>query len=263
MQKSFLYKDGLVFYRVIGNGLPVMLVHGFGEDSTIFNQQINFLQQHCLLIVPDLPGAGNSPLNEELVTIDDFAHCLQHLLKHENIQQCIMLGHSMGGYITLAFAEFFPLILTGFGLIHSTAYADNEEKKNNRKRGIEMMEQYGGYAFLKSTTPNLFGKKFKQEHPEKVEALIDAGQQIATKAMQQYYSAMMKRPDRTAILQDSKVPVLFIIGTEDIAAPMSDVLKQTHLANCSYIHVIEGVGHMSMWEAEEKLNAYLLDYINQ
>jgi pimeloyl-ACP methyl ester carboxylesterase len=66
----------------------------------------------------------------------DYADCIHALLRHENISSCIMLGHSMGGYITLAFAEKYPLLLTGLGLIHSTAFADSEEKKKNRARAL-------------------------------------------------------------------------------------------------------------------------------
>lgn len=263
MQKTFEYKNKNVSYRIEGQGKPVVLLHGFGEDSQIFNNQIDFLKEHCLLIVPDLPGSGASDMNHELSTIDSFAHCIKALLVQENIVACTLLGHSMGGYITLAFAEFFPGMLDGFGLVHSTAFADSEEKKQNRQRGIELMEQYGPHSFLKSTTPNLFGKQFKEKHPEKVEELIEAGKQFSKQALQQYYKAMMERPDRTHVLQSSKTPVLFIMGTEDVAAPLNDMLQQSKLPNCSYIHVLDGVGHMSMCEATTPLNQHLLAFINR
>lgn len=272
MQKTFQYKNATISYRVEGEGKPVVLIHGFGEDSNIFNHQTAFLKEHCLLIVPDLPGSGHSETlvdreqmtddkSESVISITDYANCIHQLLLHENISSCIMLGHSMGGYITLAFAELFPQLLTGFGLINSSAFADNEEKKANRKHGIEMMEQYGAYAFLKNTIPNLFAKKFKEAFPEKMESLIEASKQFSKKACQQYYAAMMNRPDRTHVLKGNLLPVLFVIGTEDVAAPLNDVLQQTHLPICSYIHILENVGHMSMWEAPELLNNYLLEFI--
>jgi pimeloyl-ACP methyl ester carboxylesterase len=172
-----------------------------------------------------------------------------------------MLGHSMGGYITLAFAEKYSSALTSFGLIHSSALADTEEKKINRQKGIELMEKYGAYSFLKNTIPNLFSAHTKEANPEIVESLIEASKQFSTKACQQYYAAMKDRTDRTHILKGNPLPVLFVIGTEDVAAPMKDVLPQTKLPVCSYIHVIENVGHMSMLEAPELLNNYLLEFI--
>ncbi|MBS1627890.1 MAG: alpha/beta hydrolase [Bacteroidetes bacterium] len=264
MIKHFTYYQSTIFYRVEGKGKVVVLLHGFGEDSNIFNHQINFLKHYCQLIVPDLPGSGNSEmLNEENgdITINDYAKCIYALLIQENIQSCIMLGHSMGGYITLSFGEMYPQHLNGFGLIHSTAFPDSEEKKQNRLRGIEMMEEYGGYAFLKTTIPNLFSTNFKKNYPEKLTLLIEEGRKFSTKALQQYYKAMMNRTDKTSVLKNTSLPVLFIIGTEDVAAPMNDVLQQAKLPLSSYIHILENIGHMSMWEATENLNQFLIHFI--
>ena len=261
MRKEILYQNKSIAYHVEGNGKPVILLHGFGEDHRIWDEQIKFLKNYCMLIVPDLPGSGLSSFNTHLSSLNDFADCIHALLQQENISQCIMLGHSMGGYITLAFAERYPELLKGFGLVHSTAFADSEEKKLIRKKGIEAIEEYGAYAFLKNTIPNLFGPLFKKENPLKVEALIEQGNQFSNEALQQYYTTMMNRPDMTSVLQNSEVPVLFLIGTEDVAAPIDDVLKQVHLPKISYIHILENTGHIGMWEATGLMNKYLLEFL--
>jgi len=123
------------------------------------------------------------------------------------------------------------------------------------------MEAYGGYSFLKNTIPNLFAQNFKATHPEKIDCLIEEGKHFSTKALQQYYRAMMNRADKTSVLQNNPLPVLFVLGTEDVAAPMKDVLQQTHLPLSSYIHILNNTGHMGMWEATENLNQYLLHFI--
>ena len=281
MQKSFIYQTSIISYRVEGKGEPVVLIHGFGEDSHIWDEQILFLKEHCLLIIPDLPGTGKSSLlnlrsevsslgffsvnnpTPDYISIDDYAGCLYALLQEEQISSCTMLGHSMGGYITLAFAEKYPLLLTGFGLINSTAYADSEEKKKNRERGIYLMEQYGTHSFLKNTIPNLFGPLFKKEQYAKVDCLIISGAVFTKDALQQYYRAMLMRPNRTAVLQSNPLPVLFVIGTEDVAVPLEEILQQTSLPNNSYIHVLQDVGHMSMWEAPDQLNRFMLSFIHR
>lgn len=265
MEKNFQYQTSTIYYRVEGAGKVVVLIHGFGEDSSVFNQQIDFLKNHCQLIVPNLPGTANSEILQSTtpITIQDYANCIAALLQHEQVEQCIMLGHSMGGYITLAFAKKFPQLLTGFGLIHSTAFADTAEKKQNRLRSIEIIEQYNGHAFLKTTIPNLFSKNFKQQFPEKVEALIESSKQFSKTALTQYTLAMMNRTDSLDILRNNPLPVLFIIGTEDIAAPLNDVMQQTYLPQCSYIHVLKDVGHMGMLEATNEVNKYLLEFIIQ
>lgn len=276
MHKIFQYQEATISYRVEGKGNPVLLIHGFGEDSHIWDNQTAFLKEHCLLILPDLPGTGNSQMIvhsiqekgnttpfSSVVSIDDYADCIYALLLHENIKQCTVLGHSMGGYITLAFAQLFPKMLNGFGLIHSNAFADTEGKKANRQSGIETMDQGGAYAFFKNSIPNLFSGFFKEANPEKINSLIESTKYFSTKACQQYLNAMINRPDRTEVLKKTSLPVLFIIGTEDTAAPFNDVLKQTHLPKSVFVHILEKTGHMSMLEAPELLNQYLLAFINR
>ena len=266
MQRAFLYDDVKITYSKEGEGIAVILLHGFGEDADVWKEQASFLKPYCMLIIPDLPGSGLSEFIKEKAgnnysTIEYYAECIKALIDFENISACIMLGHSMGGYITLAFAEKYPALLKSFGLIHSTAFADNEEKKESRRKGIELIEAYGAYAFLKNTIPNLFSVKFKKEHPDKIEALIERGKSFSKRSLRQYYTAMMERPDRTDVLRNSEVPVLFVIGTEDVAAPAKDVLQQTHLPKIAYIHVLENTGHMGMWEDAEKVNDAILNFI--
>lgn len=262
MEKKFQYNNIEIFYKMVGTGQPAVLLHGFAEDSNIWNEQVSFLQDYCQLIVPDLPGSGKSSmLQHESTTIEDYAACINALLDNEGIDTCVLLGHSMGGYITVAFAEMFPDKLLAFGLVHSSAFADTEEKKAVRKRGIKAMEEYGVYSFLKNTTPNLFSENYKKNHPQKVSELIEQGKNFGKEALIQYYTAMINRPDLTAVLEKSKVPVLFIIGSEDVAAPLNDLLKQVHLPDISYIHIIKEAGHMSMMEKSGELTGYLLEFI--
>ncbi|MDQ6815223.1 MAG: alpha/beta hydrolase [Bacteroidota bacterium] len=262
MEKQFEFNNSLISYQVEGNGQPVILLHGFAEEGTIWQAQVQFLQQYCQLIIPDLPGSGKSPLlPQKAVTIEDYADCIHALLQLEKIDQCILLGHSMGGYIAIAFAEMYPEHLSAFGFIHSTAFADNEEKKNTRKKGIELINQYGVYPFLKNTTPNLFSKTFKEAYAGTVSELIEKGKEFSQEALVQYYTAMMTRPDRTDTLKRTNVPVLFVIGSEDVAAPLEDLLQQVHLPKTSYIHVMDNTGHMSMLEKPQELNKHLLQFI--
>lgn len=272
IQKNFQYKNTTIAYTVIGKGNTIILLHGFGETSATFIHQINFLKKHFQLIIPDIPGSGNSSLlkvsatknSNDLVKypteISDYADCIKLLLEYENIEQCIMLGHSMGGYITLAFAEKYQNNLKGFGLLHSTAFADNATKKENRMRSIEMIEAYGGYSFLKNVIPTYFGEKYKAEHAATINEFIKAATHYEKDALQQYYFAMMNRPDRTNVLSKANIPILFIIGEEDIAAPMQDMLQQSKLPQLSYVHILKNTGHMGMWEATENVNNYLLSF---
>jgi len=263
IHQTVVTNNSTLHYAVTGKGFPVVLIHGFGEDSSIWNMQVEFLKAHCLLLIPDLPGTGASQIKGNELSMESMAADIKAMLDQEKISSCMVFGHSMGGYIALAFAELYSQYLSGFGLVHSTAYADNEEKKKNRQRGIEMIEQYGGYAFLKNSIANLFGNKFKTAAPEAVAALIEKSKQFSNRSLQQYYQAMMLRPDRTSVLRHTALPVLIIAGTEDIAAPISDVMEQAALSDQIQLHVLEGIGHMGMLEATAEVNQFLLHFIQQ
>ena len=216
------------------------------------------------MIVPDLPGSGQSDIlqknNGEEVTMPDYADCIYYLLQHEKIDACVVLGHSMGGYITLALAEKYPDIIKGFGFVQSTAFKDSDDKKTMRAKAIHTIAQYGSYAFIKSTTPTLFSDVYKALQPAAVEELVNKGNNFTTSALQQYYKAMMLREDKTVVLENTSVPVLFIIGREDKAAPLADVLQQAHLPSVSYIYILENAGHMGMWEAADEVNEFIYNF---
>jgi len=254
-----------ISYTIYGEGIPVVLLHGFGEDSTIFNHEINDLKENCKLIIPNIPGTGKSVLNfeQQEATIEFFADCIKQFLDSLKVDKCILLGHSMGGYITLAFAEQFPNSLYAFGLIHSTTFSDSEEKKVNRLKGIEIMRKYGAASFLRTTFPNLFSEEFKTEKLDKLKDLINHFSYISTDTCVYYYQAMIARKDKTFLLKKTPLQVLFVVGEEDIAAPMADVLKQISLPTYSSVHILPNVGHMSMVEAPEKLNKILLDFLKE
>ncbi len=172
-----------------------------------------------------------------------------------------MIGHSMGGYISLAFAEKYSDRLSGLGLFHSSAFPDTEEKKITRKRGIQFIEEHGQAKFLEQATPNLFSKSFKEQHPDAVNEIIDHYTNFQDTALVHYYEAMMQRPDRTHILKNFLRPVLFILGEHDTAIPLADGLRQCHIPRLSYIHILRNSGHMGMIEETDKCRKILQKFL--
>jgi pimeloyl-ACP methyl ester carboxylesterase len=168
----------------------------------------------------------------------------------------------MGGYVTLAFAEKHPELLHGFGLFHSTAFADSEEKKQNRRKGIDFIQKHGAFEFLKTSTPNLFSAITKEQHPELIQEQIDTLHNFSASALVNYYEAMIRRPNRTNVLKQAKMPVLFILGRMDSAVPLEDGLKLCHMPELSYIHILEHSGHMGMLEEPKQANSILKTYLH-
>lgn len=249
-------------YRDTGGGFPVVLLHGFPEDGKVWEQQTDFLRQDYRLIIPDLPGSGGSPLPAGALTIDSMADFVYAILLQERIKACIVAGHSMGGYIALAFAEKYPELLKGFGLLNSSALPDTDEKKQSRLKSIEIMKKYGAAAFVRQVIPGLFGKKFREANEPVVEALIIRSASLNVEALIAYYRAMIERPDRRSVLQKTKVPVLFVIGKADTTIPLDIILQQVSLPGISAIHILEEVGHMGMLEASAHTGRQLQDFID-
>ena len=130
-------------YRIAGEGYPLVLLHGFGEAGNIWDRQTEYLQPNFRILIPDIPGSGASVYNAQVNTMEDFAQAVKTMVDAEELDEFILIGHSMGGYISLAFAEQFGQLLKGFGLFHSTAYPDTEEKKQTRKKSIAFIQEHG------------------------------------------------------------------------------------------------------------------------
>jgi pimeloyl-ACP methyl ester carboxylesterase len=262
MKQSFItYRNAEISYTIYGEGKAVVLIHGFAEDSNIWERPVSYLQEKCRLIVPDLPGSGQSTLiNERGVSLEVYADCIKEILKAESIDKCTMIGHSMGGYITLAFAEKYPDTLEAFGLFHSSAYADDAAKIETRKKAIQFIQSNGAEAFLKTMIPGLF---YDQGNSSNIDALIEKGKLFSKEALIQYYEAMIARPDRTQVLRDAKIPVLFIMGQHDKAVPFEHSLEQSHLPEHAYIQILRNSGHMGMLEETDEVNKTLANFLHE
>jgi pimeloyl-ACP methyl ester carboxylesterase len=261
--KTIQYESSQIVFREEGKGQPVVLLHGFAEDHSIWDQLVLDLKDECRLLLPDLPGSGLSdPISD--MSMEGIAHCVNQILDTECPRNSslsgdgiILIGHSMGGYISLALAERYPSKLAGLGLLHSTAYADSLEKKNARIKSMEFIRQHGPALFIRQSTPNLFSDRFKQDYPEILETMILRYADFKEASLLSYYEAMMKRPDRTGVLSNFPGRILFIIGEEDLAIPLEDSLRQCHLPRISHIHILEDTAHMGMLESKEKTKTAL------
>lgn len=256
MPYQFAYEDTTIHYQLAGEGPAVLLLHGFGEDSHIFDYLFAALTHRYQVVLPDLPGSGRSPFHAQLCSsIDNMARALHALMASITSNKFVVLGHSMGGYIALAMAQSGADRLQGFGLLHSTAFADSAEKRETRSKAITFIREHGSHAFLKTAIPGLFSESWQQAHPQPVQALVDKGATFMPEALVSYYQAMMARPDRNDVLRSTKLPVLFIIGVHDKAAPMQDVLQQVSLPSVAHVTILEETAHMGMMEEPEKFQA--------
>ena len=241
-----------VAYRVDGAaaGLPLVLLHGFCEDSSVWDGFVPFLQDIRLIRV-DLPGFGASdPVLPS--GMDVYAEALRTVLDALAVEVCILVGHSMGGYVALEFAEKNPERLAGLGLFHSHPFEDGPERKEARRRSIEMLQSGKKELYVAQLFPGLFPEAYVRANPALIEALIENGKRQPAEGIAAALESMIARRDHRDTLRRAAFPVLWILGALDTIVPAAQALQAAVLSDVADVHLLPGIGHMGMFEAPEK-----------
>ena len=252
--------DQLAYFDEGKGEQTILLIHGFGEDNTIWKNQIEFLSSHYRIIAPNLPGVDCKPLaihHSQAPSIRMYVEVMHDLMHHLAIEKYFIVGHSMGGYIGLSFADFYVNHVQGLLLLHSTTYEDNEAKKLSRMKLAEFIQEWGVSKFLETATPNLFGDAFKKTNPGVIQNIIESGLGTSQEAMIQFVFAMRNRKAMTHLLHQNAMPVWMIAGEADLAVPIQDSLEQIKLLPSSNSLVLKDVGHMGMFEATDQVNQFI------
>jgi len=255
MQDYITYKGKKIYFLEKGNGHTIVLLHGFLENMSMWEYISQKLSASYRVIAIDLPGFGNSDCLAEVHEMETLAEVVNEVLIIRRVKDCLMLGHSMGGYVTLAFAEKYPDKLKGFGLLHSHALADTDEAKVNRDRAIVVVNSNRG-AFIFNFFPALFAPDNIDKHEQDIEKLHADAMKTSPKAIVAALKGMKDRTDKKHVLMNSKIPVLFILGKNDSRIPFEKTLEQTLLPEHCDLIILDNAGHMGHIEAKKKvLNA--------
>ena len=208
------------------------------------------------LIRLDLPGFGASTLPVSS-SMEAYAEAVYTALQLLEVERCVLVGHSLGGYIALEYMKQHPEHLAGVVLFHSHPYPDAPERIEIRRRGIEMLRQGKRDLYVAQLFPGLFAPAFAAAQPEVVQTLIKNGKQQPTAGIIAAIEAMIGRPAYLDILEQAPCPVQFLLGAEDALIPLEGALRAAALPNICNLHVLPGVGHMGMWEAPEQCARYI------
>jgi len=233
-------------YSGRGNN-TIVLLHGFCENSTCFEQVLSFIAGYNVITI-DLPGHGQSPVIAPL-SMDRLADEIKAVLDQEKVRQCVLIGHSMGGYATLAFAKKYGSMLKGFGLFHSTAAPDNEERKAKRDQGIRVISEKGGGFYVSGFVPPMFAPGTSKDL---IGQRLSENKSIPAEALTACLQAMKERPDSRPFIAGTDLPILFVIGKQDGLMPEKDLLTQAASCKQSKLVYLEHSGHMGMVEEPEK-----------
>lgn len=238
----------------------IVFLHGFCENNEVFNLQIEALQEHFNLLCIDLPGFGSSSVIKD-ITIPKMAEKVKELLDDLKIKNCILLGHSMGGYVTLAFVKNYAQMLKGFGLIHSTAAKDSFDRLTKRKQLINFIQKNGVTPFFKTFFPDLFFDKTLNQN--NIETLIEKANSTKVNGIIEGIKAMMQREETFDVLENTHLPVFFAIGKHDTIITEDDMLAQAALCQQAEICYLENSNHMGMLEQPTQLNQAIIQFANR
>jgi 2-succinyl-6-hydroxy-2,4-cyclohexadiene-1-carboxylate synthase len=237
----------MLHHEISGNGKkPLVLLHGFMENTTIWEEMEAHLSKDFTLIKIDLPGHGKSKVYQEIHTVELMAEKVKEVIDALKLEKINLLGHSLGGYVSLAFAENFPEILESMTLFFSTTLADDDEKKQIRRRSIAVIDE-NFETFVKTSIPNLFSNNEKDILEGKIELAKNIAKSTNKEGVKAAQLGMAERPDRTEILENLDAKILIIAGKYDNAVKTENLLKiipektniKTYVLDC---------GHNGHWE---------------
>ncbi|MDQ0201355.1 alpha/beta fold hydrolase [Neobacillus ginsengisoli] len=247
--KKLSMENSKLTYLDQGEGKPIILLHGFCGSSGYWEKVIPRLAENNRVIAPDLPGHGGSSLFKETFTIEKLADLLKEFLDELKLQNVTMFGHSLGGYITLAFAEKYSDRLNGFSLVHSTAFPDSDEAKKGRAANVEKVMQNGIHSLIDGLVPKLFSPDHLDK--EYVATAKTIGYGTLPQGAMSTLLAMKDRPNRNHVLEGTDLPVLLVAGEKDQIIPSEKTFSVTK-GNIKQI-IIKDSGHMSMYENPDAL----------
>ena len=239
--------------------MTLVLLHGFCEDHTIWKDLLSFSKQKKQVKCIDLPGFGdNSSQYSQAESTELMADFVKKEIAKLNLpagEKILLIGHSLGGYVTLAFAQKYPKLLAGMGLFHSTATPDTEERKAKRLKTIDFVEANGAEAFHRVLMPDLFKK---DTDPKIIEQTIGKAKKAKSEGIIAALHAMRNRQDRLDVLENFDKPILFIAGEFDSLIPKNIIIDQAALCKNAKVEVLSNSAHMGMIE-EPKRSAEIID----
>lgn len=259
MEIKNLKLDGSsISYIDHGEGQPILLVHGFCGSSRYWEEVIPELAKEYRVIAPDLPGHGISDTLSNGSTIVGMADWIKGLVDELQLGKFTMFGHSLGGYVTLAFAEKYSSQLNGFSLVHSTAFPDSDEAKKGRVANVEKVKQEGIHPLIDGLVPKLFAPEHKDE--KYIERAKEIGYETKPQGVISALQAMKERPDRNYVLENTELPVLLLAGEQDQIIPAEKTFSVTK-PNFTQ-SLIKGSGHMSMYENSGELIREMQEFLS-
>ena len=258
--KNTQFKNTSIAYADTGKGTAVVLLHGFLENQKMWDHYVAPFSKKNRVITIDLLGHGATECLGYVHSMEDNADAVHAVLTELRIRKAVFIGHSMGGYIALAFAELYPDFVKGLVLLNSTANADSEERKTNRDRAINAVKQnYKGFVSL--AIANLFSENNRERLRIEIENVKIEALNTPLQAIVASLEGMKIRLDREVLLHLTPYPKLLILGEKDPVLEYEETRKQIVSTDVALVTFPDG--HMSHIENQEELTVVLLQFLKK
>ena len=246
-----------------GRGRPVILLHGFPLDRTMWDDQAPVLAERFRVIVPDLRGHGETDAPPGPYTMEQHAADVRALMDRLGIEQAALVGLSMGGYIMLSFLERYPERVWAAVLADTRPQADSPETRQVRADQARLVQAEGLEPFIDQQIPRMYAEATIRERPELVERYRQIVRRSRPRAVAAALDGLAARPDRTPTLDQIRCPTLVIVGGEDVATPVADSELMARSIPNARLEIIPDVGHLSNIETPGRFNAVLIEFLEE
>ena len=258
MSTFIIFKNTKIYFSEYGKGNAVVLIHGFLENSTMWSDLIPQLSNQNRVITIDLLGHGQTQCLGYVHAMELMAEAVHAVIKHLKIRRATFIGHSMGGYVALAYAEKHPDTVKGLCLMNSTSKADSLERKKNRNRAIKAVKQ-NHKTFIRMSISNLFRPKNRTLFADKIKEVKREALKTPLQSIIAALEGMKIRQDREDVLHFGPFKKMMIISKKDPVLNYDSLIEQTK--NTDIITVQFPDGHMSHIENKELFSYNIMHFI--
>lgn len=246
-----IVKEARIAFTDTGKGYPnIVLLHGFLESKEVWNDWSQRFPSHYRIVTIDLPGHGATETIGYYHSMELMAEVVHGVLRQIGIRRYFMVGHSMGGYVCLAYANLFPERLKAIALIQSTAFADTEERKKLREKAIKLVKK-NHLKYIEATLSALFTTAFQRKHKTLVQKMVESANTMSPQAIAACLHGLKDRRSAIAHLQQNPIPCLLLAGEIDKTVPLADLQNQHLQIPKSELQVVPKAGHMAYLELPE------------
>jgi pimeloyl-ACP methyl ester carboxylesterase len=257
-----LFNGGRIHYSDYGEGQPLILLHGYLETSEVWQSFARRLTAGFRVITIDLPGHGSSDSYGDTHTMEFMAAAVRALIVSAGLARVFLTGHSLGGYVTLAFADLYPELLAGYCLLHSQPFPDTPETIEKRMREIALAEQGKKEMFYPGNIKRMYADQNLENLSEEVNHSIELASGLSDAGIIAVLKGMIARPSRLSVMEHGAIPYIWILGAMDNYIPCEAMQKRIKLPDNARLVVLSNSGHMGFIEEEEAAVRSISDFLH-